>query len=341
MQTAFEAHPAAAVHDRSGTAAAGRDGGSTGTAHFPTPRLDQLAHWLVSALEWRTTVFHVGQYCGNWRASTHGRALASFHLVLRGQCHLHRPGQPPVMLGPRDGVLLFRDTPHHLSPHADAGVSCAPRPMQPLEPAQADGTALVCGFFQFKGALSELMIDALPDHVVIRSAGGLAQPVGYLFDLMLAEAAQQPELSSPLIERLTDLLFFYVLRHVAQDNASTGLWALAQQPALSALLEQLLREPGKDWSADEMARVVNMSRASFFRHFVEASGQAPAQFLLTLRMHVAAQRLGRGDSVARAAEHVGYQSYAAFCRAFKKVIGAQPGAYQRARRREHGAERSH
>ncbi|ODU70030.1 MAG: cupin [Lautropia sp. SCN 66-9] len=310
-------------------------------ATIPAPQLDQLAHWLVSALEWRTTVFHVGQYCGNWRASTHGHALASFHLVLRGRCHLHRPGQPPITLGPRDGVLLFRDTPHHLSPHADTSVSCAPRPMQPLEPAQTDGTALVCGFFQFNGALSELMIDALPDHVVIRSAGGLAQPVGYLFDLMLAEAAQQPELSSPLIERLTDLLFFYVLRHVAQDSASTGLWALAQQPALSALLEQLLREPGKDWSADEMARVVNMSRARFFRRFVEACGQAPAQFLLELRMHMAAQRLGSGDSVTRAAEHVGYHSYAAFCRAFKKVIGEQPGAYQRARRREHGLVRSH
>ncbi|MDD2670254.1 AraC family transcriptional regulator, partial [Zoogloea sp.] len=57
-----------------------------------------------------------------------------------------------------------------------------------------------------------------------------------------------------------------------------------------------------------------------------------AQFLLQVRMKIAARRLQGGDSVLRAAEHVGYNSQAAFTRAFKKVIGEQPGAFQRARR---------
>jgi AraC-like DNA-binding protein len=78
-----------------------------------------------------------------------------------------------------------------------------------------------------------------------------------------------------------------------------------------------------------MARAAHMSRSSFYKHFSEASGQAPAQFLLALRMRIAAQRLHGGDSVERVAEHVGYGSYAAFSRAFKKVIGEQPGAFRR------------
>ncbi|MDA4542231.1 cupin domain-containing protein, partial [Escherichia coli] len=66
-------------------------------------------------LQWRASVFHVGQYCGRWRASTAGRARASFHLILDGRCWLHLPGQPSVELQPRDGVFLSRDVPHFIS----------------------------------------------------------------------------------------------------------------------------------------------------------------------------------------------------------------------------------
>ena len=75
-----------------------------------------------------------------------------------------------------------------------------------------------------------------------------------------------------------------------------------------------------------------MSRASFCKHFASASGHSPAQFLLLLRMKIAARRLHDGVSVERAAELVGYRSHAAFTRAFKRVTGEQPGAYRRDQR---------
>ena len=66
---------------------------------------DRLAHWLVSGLELDTTIFHVGQYCGPWRASTAGRERASFHLVLRGQSWLHLEGQAPILLAPGPAAI--------------------------------------------------------------------------------------------------------------------------------------------------------------------------------------------------------------------------------------------
>jgi AraC family transcriptional activator of mtrCDE len=63
---------------------------------------------------------------------------------------------------------------------------------------------------------------------------------------------------------------------------------------------------------------------------VAASGKAPAKFVLLLRMRIAAERLRAGESTTSAADHVGYQSIAAFSRAFKKVIGEAPSAYRRA-----------
>ncbi len=95
------------------------------------------------------------------------------------------------------------------------------------------------------------------------------------------------------------------------------------------LLDDMLRNPGEDWSIARMADAAHMSRAAFCKHFTGAGGVTPAQFLLRLRMRLATQRLHAGDSVEQAAFHVGYQSHAAFTRAFKRIVGEQPGAYRR------------
>ena len=117
---------------------------------------DRLAHWLVSGLELDTTIFHVGQYCGPWRASTAGRERASFHLVLRGQSWLHLEGQAPILLREREGVFFLRDIPHCLTPEAVVDASFQPRAMLPMNPPQPGACGLACGFFQFKGLLGEL-----------------------------------------------------------------------------------------------------------------------------------------------------------------------------------------
>lgn len=296
-------------------------------------RHDQLVHWLVNGLEIEASLFHVGQYCGDWRGSTAGRECASFHLILRGHAYLHMEGRPPVRLEANEGVFLLKDIPHFLSPDAipaSPPTTCA---MLPMQPVQTDGMGLACGFFQLKGMVGELLRDSFPDHLLLRADSPASQAIAPLFRLILSEAERNVDMSSPLIERLTEVLFFYVVREIArQPDVAAGLWAVASRPGFSPLLKHLLDEPAKAWSLDEMAQLANMSRASFCRHFTSTSGQSPAQFLLQLRMKIAAQRLRKGETVTRAAEQVGYQSPAAFTRAFKKVIGEHPGTYQRSRR---------
>lgn len=299
------------------------------TAPTDAPDQDRFAHWLLGSIEFNSVVLHAGRYCGPWRASTAGVAQASFHLLLSGQCYLHLPGQAPVLLRARDGVFLLRDVDHYLSPYADPAARIGATAMQPMD-ADGEGTGMACGFFQFRGALSALVLDSFPDYLISRAddpalAGGAA-----LFELMLAETGGDPERPSPLIGRLTELLFFYVLRHAArQAPIGAGLLALARRGEFTHLLDALLRDPAADWTIDSMARASRMSRATFYKHFSEACGMPPAQLLLLLRMTIAAQRLKAGDSVERAAFHVGYQSAAAFTRAFQRSTGASPGAYRR------------
>jgi AraC-like DNA-binding protein len=292
---------------------------------------DKLAQWLLNSIELDAAALHVGRYCGPWRASTAGKALASFHLVLEGDCYLHIDGQPPLHLQARDGVFLMSDVPHFLSPSADPAIPLKRPAMRPLGgAAEPDSAGLACGFFRFSGALSPLVVASFPDYLVCRSGDAALGHTAALFDMILAETGGDPDKPSPLIARLVELLFFYLIRHASQREAlSAGLLALAQRGEFMALLDQMLQSPGEEWSIARMAAAAHMSRAAFCKHFTGAGGVTPAQFLLHLRMRLATQRLNAGDSVEQAASHVGYQSHAAFTRAFKRIVGEQPGAYRR------------
>ena len=300
-------------------------------------RGDQVVDWLLDGLEWNASVFHVGQYCGRWRASTAGRARASFHLILQGRCWLHVPGREAVALAPRDGVFLMRDAPHFLSPYADAGIECAPRAMQPLATTGALGeTGLACGFFSFDGPFRDLVADAFPEYLVLRADDRTMASAAILFDLMRSEAHRTGSEPSAVMDRLAGLLFFYGLRQVARSEAQTrGLWTLLRRPGFAPLVSELLHSPERPWTVDDMAARVHLSRAAFFRQFADACGQSPLQFLLLLRMQIAARRLAKGESIGQTAQGVGYESYAAFSRAFKRIMGEQPGAWQRARTNGH------
>uniref|UniRef100_UPI0006482625 cupin domain-containing protein n=1 Tax=Delftia sp. ZNC0008 TaxID=1339242 RepID=UPI0006482625 len=152
-------------------------------------QVDRVIDGLLNGLQWRASVFHVGQYCGRWRASTAGRARACFHLILDGRCWLHLPGQPSVELQPRDGVFLSRDVPHFISPYADPDMACAPQAMRPATGDAGIGeTALACGFFTFEGPMRGLLVDAFPDHLVLRGDDHAMSGASMLFDLMRAEA---------------------------------------------------------------------------------------------------------------------------------------------------------
>lgn len=292
---------------------------------------EELAQLLLTSLELDAAALHVGRYCGPWRASTAGSDMASFHMILQGSCYLHCDGQPPVLLQARDGVFLMHGAPHFLSPYADPAATIGGPVIQPLDGADdGSGTGLACGFFRFRGALSPLVIDTFPEHLVCRSDAAHARHTAALFDMIIAEAGGDPLRPSALIVRLVELLLFYLIRQATQGEAVTvGLLALAQHGEFSELLERMLRQPADDWSIARMAQVAHMSRAAFCKHFTGISGISPARFLLRLRMSAAATRLGQGESVEQVAAQVGYQSSAAFTRAFKRIVGAQPGAYRR------------
>ena len=293
-----------------------------------------LVDWLLDSLELDTSLFHVGRYCGDWHASTHGLASASFHLIVQGRCWLHIDGDTTAhRLDNGDAVFLLRDLEYRLSgePTAAGAQECPRVPMVPLDSAASDGVGLVCGFFHFQSGLSAMIVDTLPAWIILRAGDPSLTAARNLFELILQECQRLPAPSSALLERLCHLLFLYVLRQQVLDNSALGgLAALARQPAFADLLEQLIARPADAWTLESMAACTGLSRSAFFKRFNELCGQSPGQVLLMMRMRHACQLFKQNQTVADVAVAVGYQSVAAFTRAFHKVTGQQPGAYRKA-----------
>ncbi|AZC24658.1 AraC family transcriptional regulator [Pseudomonas sessilinigenes] len=292
-----------------------------------------LVDWLLEGLELDASLFHVGRYCGGWHASTQGLARASFHLIVQGHCWLHVDGvSQAVRLDAGDAVFLLQDLDYRLSSAQQASqAQQLPRTaMGALDLGAQDGVGLVCGFFHFKSGLSSLIIDGLPGWIVLRAGDPSLSAARALFQLILEECQRGPAPSSTLLERLSHLLFLYVLRQQVNHNQNLGgLVALARHPAFAPLLEQLIQQPGQPWPLETMAALTGLSRSAFFKRFNELAGQSPGQVLLALRMRHACQLLKANQTVEQAAAAVGYQSIAAFTRAFTKAVGLQPGAYRK------------
>ncbi|PCR94362.1 AraC family transcriptional regulator [Pseudomonas allokribbensis] len=292
-----------------------------------------LVDWLLESLELDASLFHVGRYCGGWHASTHGLARASFHLIVQGHCWLHIEGETQALrLNAGDAVFLLRDLNYRLSSAEDSGIAqTLPRmTMTALDSQAEDGVGLVCGFFHFKSGLSSLIIEGLPHWIVLRAGDPSSSAARALFELILEECERQPTPSSALLERLSHLLFLYVLRQQMADNPSLGgLVALARNPQFAPLLDRLIEQPQLPWSLESMAACIGLSRSAFFKRFNELAGQSPGQVLLALRIRHACQLLKNNHTVEQVCAAVGYQSIAAFTRAFAKSVGVQPGAYRK------------
>lgn len=291
-------------------------------------------NWLLENLELDASLFHIGRYCGSWQASTYGMTKASFHLLLHGSCWLHvdEPKPTSIELRSGDAVFLLRDIAYRLSetPDSDQARQNPRRDMEALTAHTQEGVGLVCGFFQVRPGLSSLVLEALPDCLVLRAEDVVSGSARKLFELVLAECQREAGPSAVLLERLSHLLFLYVLRdHQLTLGALGGLLGLARQPQFSALLEELIAHPEKDWTLEQMAERCGLSRSAFCKRFLALVGRSPGQILLNLRMHQACRLLQRGQAVAEVADACGYQSIAAFTRAFDKVLGLPPGAYRK------------
>jgi len=272
--------------------------------------------------------------------------LISYHVLTSGRCWGGVYGEEQVEMEPGD-VIVF--------PHGDAHLMSS-RPGLDLEgddygttPERYPHTVyigsggrtaatFVCGFLGCDQRPFNPLLATLPRRLHVR---GLSQGWLSLFARQVVEESRADRAGADtVLTRLAELMFIEVLRrHLAALPPGAGGWLGGlRDPVVGRALGMIHAEPARDWSLEELARTVGASRSTLAERFAQLVGQPPMQYLTCWRMQVAASLLARGDAgVATVAERVGYDSEAAFSRAFKKHAGASPGAWRRARGAARGA----
>jgi AraC-like DNA-binding protein len=193
-------------------------------------------------------------------------------------------------------------------------------------------TRFVCGFIESAEMMFAPMFRSLPEMLVDRAGdeavgSGIAKTIGEL----LAKVDSLTPGAEVILGRMMELLFVELLRRHAGrlPPGSKGLLAALNDPLVGRALHLLQADSGRRWTTDELAREVGASRTVLGERFNAVLGKPPIEYLTSWRIQLAADRLRNGrDGIASIAAEVGYESEAAFNRAFKRVTGITPGRWR-------------
>ena len=191
----------------------------------------------------------------------------------------------------------------------------------------------MCGYLACDGELLKPVLAGLPRVVRVNIR---TDPSGEWLDNMLRHAVSQAAASTPgsdvILAHLAEVLFTEVLRRylLALPDGRTGWLAGAGDPAVGRALAALHREPAFDWTLDLLAQEASISRSALTEKFTRFIGQAPMAYLTDWRLELGAEALrSTSRSVQRVALDSGYESEAAFNRAFKRRFSVPPARYRR------------
>lgn len=294
-------------------------------------RLDVKGHWCVAN--------------SMTEASTMARLLPAgtdqiivFHIVSRGECWMRQPPGDWVHAKTGDAVVLAHGAAHQIGnrpeyppiPFRDVLEGRTFTELRDLSFDLGPGphVQIVCGFLGCSRRAFAPLCAALPEFCKVT----LGENARDLLRYALSESLDDRPGADTLRVRMAELLFMEALRHHVQalPSDATGWLAGLRDPVVARALGLLHDAPGEPWSVATLARQANASRSCLAARFRTVMGEPPMRYLTRLRMQLAARYLGeRACSIERIAEEVGYESSAAFQRAFKRTYGTPPATWRR------------
>ena len=286
--------------------------------------------------------------------------IVLFHILVDGACEVVCAQHPMVTMEAGDVVVFPRGDQHVMRSHATATttpLTSVYSPRKHDEPPQlsfgggGQTSRFVCGYLNCDQRFSPL-VEALPTMLLVRSRGdysaidaideGGSRPttvpqgsgtwLGTTLKFTVNEARAARPGNAAILGRLTELMFVEILREYMQRlPADQGGWlAGLNDPHVGKALRLMHADPARDWTVDELAREAAVSRSVLAQRFTDLVGDAPMRYLSNWRMQLAKEMMRDGAcNIQEVAARVGYDSEAAFNRAFKRATGSPPAAWRK------------
>ena len=271
--------------------------------------------------------------------------VAFFHFLTEGRCKVRLAEGGETLEAKAGDLVLFPQEGRHLmgtdlqlAPmEREAAISPDPQSgAQFFRLAHGGGGAMtrfVCGYLALSRAAFRPLFQSLPKIVCIPIGDGpAAAMLRELFEAGVRESAAPRPGANSVLAKVAELLFVEALRRHAErlPPGGSGWLAGVRDPHVGRALGLLHADPGRAWTVDELARDVALSRSALAERFVALVGESPMQYLTRWRLALAAQSLRAGrEAIARIAADSGYESEAAFSRAFKREFGKPPASWRR------------
>ena len=270
---------------------------------------------------------------------TPGQIIA-YHFVVDGRLQCTVTGEPPLEVSGGEVVLLPRNDPHTLGsapgiPAVDSNTLIRPGEEGGLSQIDYGGggvpTRIVCGFLATEQVHNPL-IETLPRLLKLDVRNGASRDWVEASVRFAAHKLQAGKFAaSAVMSRLSELLFVEAVRDYASglDDRQAGWLGGLKDPQIGRVLALMHGHVDRDWTNDELAREVSMSRSAFSERFTTLVGMPPIRYLTHWRLQVAKERLRNSrQSIAQIAHAVGYESEEAFNRAFKREFGDPPARWR-------------
>jgi AraC-like DNA-binding protein len=283
--------------------------------------------------------------------------VMEYHMITKGSAWAAVSGSPPVKLSEGD-VAMFPQGDRHVissapevepirrSPEEVFAARDFPKPLPisyasgrveagKLMPAGDAEAVVICGFLGCDRRPFNPLISALPRllHIPASRTGSW---VSRVIDQAVVESNERRPGGDAVLERLSEMMFVDAARRYLEDLPAdaTGWLAGLRDRFVGKALALMHEQPARDWSMDDLARDVGLSRSALHERFALYVGQPPMQYLANWRIQLGARMLlDSNRTVATIALEVGYESEAAFSRAFRRLVGSPPATWRRARTR--------
>jgi AraC-like DNA-binding protein len=271
--------------------------------------------------------------------------LISYHVVTEGRCFGSIIGGETVAIDAGEVIVFTRGDAHVMA--SDPGLRAQqPNPASLYDAGMAHqpffanigeegpvSAKLVCGFLACDAWPFNPLFDNLPPIIKVAAGpGSESRWLSQFIHVATHETSDRRAGGESVLARLSELMFIEVIRRHLESlpDAQTGWLAGLRDPFVAKALSLLHAKPAHNWTIDELARDVGLSRSVLAERFNDMVGIPPIQYLAKWRMQIAAGLLSNGSTnIAQIAEETGYSSEAAFSRAFKRMVGVAPSTHRR------------